>query len=46
MLKSRAKELAKEESQAKMDADYVGMFKCRRCGKNEVHLHAGANKIG
>ena len=36
MLKSRAKELAKEEAQSKLDAEYVGMFKCRKCGKNKV----------
>ena len=36
MFRMRAKELAKEQAQAAMDAAYEGMFKCRRCGKNKV----------
>ena len=36
MLAMRTKDLIREEAKAKMDADYVGMFKCRRCGKNKV----------
>jgi len=36
MFKMRAKELAKEQAQAALDAEYNGMFKCRRCGKNKV----------
>jgi DNA-directed RNA polymerase subunit M/transcription elongation factor TFIIS len=36
MFRMRAKELAKEQAQAALDAAYEGMFKCRRCGKNKV----------
>jgi DNA-directed RNA polymerase subunit M/transcription elongation factor TFIIS len=36
MFKIRARELAKEQAQAALDAAYVGMFKCRKCGKNKV----------
>lgn len=36
MLKVRSRELAKEHAQAKMDAEYVGMFSCRKCHKKKV----------
>jgi len=36
MFKVRAKELAKEQAQAAMDAEYVGMFTCRKCKKSKV----------
>jgi DNA-directed RNA polymerase subunit M/transcription elongation factor TFIIS len=36
LLASREKELKKEQAQAQLDAEYTGMFKCRKCGKNKV----------
>jgi len=36
MFKVRAKELAKEQAQAAMDSEYVGMFTCRKCKKSKV----------
>ena len=36
MAKLRSKELGKEQAQAKLDSEYKGMFKCRKCGKNKV----------
>jgi len=36
MFRLRAKELAKEQAQAAMDSEYVGMFTCRKCKKSKV----------
>jgi DNA-directed RNA polymerase subunit M/transcription elongation factor TFIIS len=36
MFKMRAKELAKEQAQAALDASYTGMFTCRKCKKSKV----------
>jgi DNA-directed RNA polymerase subunit M/transcription elongation factor TFIIS len=36
MVALRDRDLKKEQAQAQMDAEYTGMFKCRKCGKNKV----------